>query len=90
VGTAAETLAAAARHNAPRLKAAASAFVRRHLAEVAATPGWARLLAEAPLLQVELLRATVTGADAAGLAAAAAASASAAGANKRRREGEGS
>jgi hypothetical protein len=82
VGTAAETLAAAARHNAPCLKAAASAFVRRHLGAVAATPGWARLLADAPLLQVELLQAIVGAEASAGLAAAAA------GANKRRREAD--
>ncbi len=57
--SAAETLCAAARHGATGLRSRAAAFVRLHLAEVTATPGWARLLTEMPLLQVELLQALV-------------------------------
>jgi hypothetical protein len=55
----ADTLRAAARHGAAALRARAAAFVRAHLDEVTATPGWATLLAEAPLLQVEILQALV-------------------------------
>ena len=59
VDGAADTLRAAARHGATALRTRAAAFVRAHLDEVTATPGWATLLAEAPLLQVEILQALV-------------------------------
>ncbi len=67
-----EDTTALVRHNAPGLKAEAAAFVRANLAAVAATPGWARLLAEAPLLQAELLQAIVSEQQARQLASAAA------------------
>jgi hypothetical protein len=56
VSNAAEALAVAERCRAPALRDAAAAFLRAHLQEVAATPGWARLVAEMP----HLLRACLS------------------------------
>jgi hypothetical protein len=54
-----EAFALATRHGAGALKEATAGFIRTHLAEVVATPGWARLVQETPLLQVELVQSLV-------------------------------